>query len=486
MSVTRHGNQLLQNPQQLYHFLSRCQQLSEHKDQTRIVSISLKIDPVDPLAVFQALADVNQPNFYFEKQNRQQNFSPDGQLADGRIAIAAIGAVAQLKTAGQQRFQQVKTFIRSISDQAIIAGDLTSSFAGLHFFCSFAFADQPDATGITDFPGATVFLPKWQISQDQNQSLVVINLALEAGINLESTVADLWQKFEKIRAIRHRFWHPIVEHSDLFSRRDVTTTQHFKQSVRSALEMIQAHRLNKIVLAHAIDVTSPLPFHLTHSLNNLRRLYPDCYVFSVSDGNGRSFMGASPERLVCLHRRQLMTDALAGSAPRGQTGSEDARLANALLSSSKEMHEHQVVVDFITRQLSQLGLQPQSAPLQLLQLSNIQHLHTPIRATVPETVHLLDILAALHPTPAVAGMPRGSACDHIDRFEPFERSLYAAPIGWINHHGDGEFAVGIRSAFIHGCHARLFAGAGIVAGSDPDRELAEVQLKLQALLAALE
>lgn len=239
------------------------------------------------------------------------------------------------------------------------------------------------------------------------------------------------------------------------------------------------------MLAHAVDVVSPLPFDAIASLHNLRKRYPGCYLFATSNGRGQQFIGASPERLVSLRDRQLETDALAGSAPRGQTINDDTNLAKRLLTSAKERHEHQVVSQFIRQQLAQLGLEPQSLPLRLLQLSNIQHLQTPIHARVPADIHLLDIVAALHPTPAVAGMPRAVACDYIRRYEQFARSLYAAPIGWIDHHGDGEFAVGIRSALLNGCHARLFAGAGIVEGSDPDRELAEVQLKLQALLQAL-
>jgi menaquinone-specific isochorismate synthase len=220
-------------------------------------------------------------------------------------------------------------------------------------------------------------------------------------------------------------------------------------------------------------------------LHNLRTLYPDCYIFSLSNGSDQYFLGASPERLVSLQKQLLSTDALAGTAPRGKTTREDAQLANRLLTSPKEMHEHQVVIDFLTRKLTQLGLSPEPFPLRLRQLSNLQHLHTPIRALVPAQVHLLDIVAALHPTPAVAGMPREVTCAEIDRLEPFARSLYAGPIGWVNYQGDGEFAVGIRSALVAGCLARLFAGAGIVQGSDPERELAEVQLKLQALMAAL-
>ncbi|MDE5072184.1 MAG: chorismate-binding protein, partial [Trichodesmium sp. St5_bin8] len=136
--------------------------------------------------------------------------------------------------------------------------------------------------------------------------------------------------------------------------------------------------------------------------------------------------------------------------------------------------------------LQYLGLKPKYLPQpNLLQLSNIQHLWTPINAEVSQNIHLLKILSQLHPTPAVAGVPRDIAQEQIQNFETFDRSLYAAPIGWIDHQGNGEFTVGIRSALIDGERARLYAGAGIVTGSKPDQELAEVQLKLQTLLKAL-
>ena len=221
------------------------------------------------------------------------------------------------------------------------------------------------------------------------------------------------------------------------------------------------------------------------SLYNLRRLYKDCYIFSCNNPSGETFLGASPERLVTVDRNQLETDALAGSAPRGETQLDDRNIAQALLGSIKEVHEHQLVIDFITSQLVALGLEPEMFPATLLQLPNIQHLHTPIRSIVPKTVHILEVVAALHPTPAVAGVPRDLACDQIRSFETFDRSRYAAPIGWIDGEGNGEFAVGIRSAILAGDRARLFAGAGIVQGSNAEHELAEVQLKLQALLRAI-
>jgi menaquinone-specific isochorismate synthase len=179
----------------------------------------------------------------------------------------------------------------------------------------------------------------------------------------------------------------------------------------------------------------------------------------------------------------LQTDALAGSAPRGCSEVEELHLAKDLLANTKERLEHQVVIDFIQQRLRQLGMTPQFLPTQLLQLANIQHLHTPLQAILPEPLHLLDVVAALHPTPAVAGFPQQIACDYIQHHETFSRSRYAAPVGWVDLDGNGEFAVGIRSAIIQKATARLFAGAGIVAGSNPTQEFSEIQLKLQALLS---
>ncbi|NET61638.1 MAG: isochorismate synthase [Symploca sp. SIO2E6] len=270
----------------------------------------------------------------------------------------------------------------------------------------------------------------------------------------------------------------------------------FKSSVISALKSIQANQLSKIVLANAIDVVLPRQFKLVNSLDNLRQTYPDCYIFSTSNGKGQNFIGASPECLVSIQNRQLVTDAIAGSAPRGKTAAEDADLAHRLLCSEKERREHRFVLDFIIERLSELGLKPQMPPTnQLLQLSNIQHLWTPITAQLLTDIHPLEIVAQLHPTPAVAGVPTKMAQEQILALETFDRSLYAAPLGWVDYQGNCEFIVGIRSALIASaqslsdssstCRARLYAGAGIVAGSDPHKELAEIQLKFQALLRAL-
>lgn len=160
-------------------------------------------------------------------------------------------------------------------------------------------------------------------------------------------------------------------------------------------------------------------------------------------------------------------------------------MANLLLKNRKEKREHQAVRDFIIERLRGIGLKPQQLPLQLLKLSNIQHLWTPIYAHLPADIEPLEIVALLHPTPAVAGVSTEIACEKIRYYEKSARSLYAAPLGWVDYEGNCEFIVGIRSALIDGDRAMLYAGAGIVSGSNPDKEFDEVQLKLQSLLKAL-
>ena len=181
----------------------------------------------------------------------------------------------------------------------------------------------------------------------------------------------------------------------------------------------------------------------------------------------------------------MVTDALAGSAPRGKNDFEDQNFGEKLLKSEKEKREHHAVSNFIIECLSALELAPKKASLQLLKLSNIQHLWTPIYADILSDLKPLEIIEKLHPTPAVAGVPIDIACQEIQLSENFDRSLYGAPIGWIDFKKNCEFIVGIRSALIKENEACLYAGTGIVVGSNPEQELVEIKLKFKALLQAL-
>ncbi|WP_414543990.1 isochorismate synthase [Nostoc sp. CCY0012] len=455
----------------LYQFLLTVQENCLKNNCRQIVSISLDIDWVDPLVVLDKLTQANEINFYFENQGKGE-------------AIAAIDTVAKLEIDGKERFTQAEYFIKSCLKNIINFGSTNQSFAKPHFFCYFSFFDQ-NTQADYPFPCATIFLPSWQITVKNQRCVLIKNILINASVNIEKILQNLHSKIELIQSLEY-YSTNLDSLQSKFNKKSVTNATDFKRSVVSILEKIQSSHLNKIVLANALDVNSSSQFNLFKSLDNLRKMHPNCYIFSTSNGKGQNFIGASPERLISINNQKLITDALAGSAPRGKTPVEDAANANRLLNSVKERHEHALVIDFITQRLSQLGLLPQVLAPRLRQLSNIQHLWTPISAIVPVNVHPLKIVSQLHPTPAVAGAARDFACAEIRRYESFERGLYAAPLGWIDASGNCEFIVGIRSALIDGDRARLYAGAGIVAGSNPDKEFAEVQLKLQALLKALD
>ncbi|MBW4689530.1 MAG: isochorismate synthase MenF [Komarekiella atlantica HA4396-MV6] len=452
----------------LYQFLLTVQEKCLKNNSRQIVSISQEINLVDPLVVLNKLTQVNEINFYFEHKGKGE-------------AIAAIDTVTKLQIDGIERFTKAEYFIKSCLKNIINFGNANQPFSGPHFFCYFSFFDKNTQTDYP-FPSATVFLPRWQVAVKNQRCILVTNTIINSSVNIQRVLQTVQGKIEFLQSLES---YPHIDCFPAFRKKSVTNATQFKRSVSSVLEKIRSSHLSKIVLADTLDVRSSSHFNLFKSLNNLRQIHPNCYIFSTSNGKGQNFIGASPERLISINNQQLITDALAGSAPRGKTPAEDAANANRLLNSEKERHEHLLVIDFITQRLSQLGVLPQVLAPRLRQLSNIQHLWTPISAIVPANVHPLKIVAQLHPTPAVAGAARDVACAEIRRYESFERGLYAAPLGWIDSEGNCEFIVGIRSALIDGDRARLYAGAGIVAGSDPDKEFAEVQLKLQALLKAL-
>ena len=253
-------------------------------------------------------------------------------------------------------------------------------------------------------------------------------------------------------------------------------------TIAEAVDRIRAGRLGKVVLAREVIVETNRPIVTADVLGRLRALYPSCMVFSV-DG----FVGASPELLLGREGAGVSSHPLAGTIPRSGDPVADDRLARALLSSDKDRAEHRFVVDQVAAVLAPWcrSLDVPENP-SIVPLRNVSHLGTRVTGQLAAGApSALELARLLHPTPAVAGTPTADALEWIRKAEGFDRDRYAGPVGWVDRHGDGRWAVGIRSAEVDGGRARLFAGVGVVADSDPDDELAETQLKLQALLAAI-
>ena len=246
--------------------------------------------------------------------------------------------------------------------------------------------------------------------------------------------------------------------------------------------------LRKVVLARAqqLEAAPGYRFDALSTAWHLRDQQAGCAIFAWCADDGAAFVGATPELLCRVDGGGLQTSALAGTAPRGRVPAEDEALARALAETAKERHEHRLVVDGIVESLAGLGAEVTvSETPEIRQLQDVQHLETPIAATLPKGLGLLDAVGALHPTPAVGGVPREAALRWLAEHEGLDRGHYAAPIGWMNEAGDGAFFVALRSVLLTPDCAWAFAGAGIVAGSDPSAEWREVNHKLRAVRGAL-
>jgi isochorismate synthase len=244
-------------------------------------------------------------------------------------------------------------------------------------------------------------------------------------------------------------------------------------------------RIDKVVLARRVDLRSPGDLDVANALRRLAASAPESTTYAFRRGT-RTFLGATPERLVRTEGRRFRTVAVAGTIGRGVDAAEDAALARRLLASEKDREEHAIVVDAIRDLLTPVADTLEIAPRPgVMTLRFVQHLVTEVEGTVPEGHGLLALGERLHPTPAVGGDPRDVALSMIDEHEGFDRGWYAGPIGWLGADGDGELCVALRCGIVERTTATLFAGCGIVADSDPDLEWEESRIKLRAVVSAL-
>lgn len=253
--------------------------------------------------------------------------------------------------------------------------------------------------------------------------------------------------------------------------------------IDQAVAAIHAGRLSKVVLARTLVVRRGLPIDAFAMVGRLRDAHPASWVFGWQEGDG-VFVGASPELLVARRGDHVHLSPLAGSAKRSPDPDQDRRLGEALLASAKDRSEHELVIGDVVARLTPLvmGLHRSPTP-QLHRFPSVQHLATPITAST--SARILELAAALHPTPAVGGVPREEAVSFIAAIEGIERGWYTGGIGWADGSGDGELAIGLRCAMVRGETAIAYAGGGIVADSLPAAELEETRLKLRPILDAL-
>lgn len=320
---------------------------------------------------------------------------------------------------------------------------------------------------------ASLVVPARAVRRDRERETWVVGVAPERG------GVDLPEPERFIGATPHEAFEAI-------QLRAAPTPVAYADAVQSAAERIRAGELRKVVLARTLEVAADRAFDPKRLLWRLRAVDPGCFAFAVPVAEG-ALVGASPELLVERRGRNVRANPLAGSAPRFGDPDEDRASGETLLASTKDREEHAVVVDAVAAALGDLcdELDHDRDPI-LLGTANVWHLSTRFRGRLHDPApNALELVALLHPTPAVCGAPRSVARSIIGELESFDRGAYAGPVGWIDASGDGVWAIALRCAELSGRRARLFAGAGIVADSIPAREVEETERKFQALLDAL-
>lgn len=390
----------------------------------------------------------------------------------GGYEHVGLGAIVTLSATGAERFARVSEQARRLF------ADLGGAAERVRLFGGFAFqAGRAGTAAWRPFGEGRFVLPRYAYERagDEAELLVAVTAADLSGANgAESVLAGAAAILDALSAGTEE--RDASAGAPTVSERPESEYFALVGSIRAAIERGD---VEKVVLARRVDVSLPGPVDVARVLRRLSAIAPECLRFAFRAA-GSTFLGATPERLVDKRGMAFDTEAVAGSI---RVGEAPLRL----MESPKERAEQAIVVREVKRTLEPLAEVIDHAPVpEIHRLRHLAHLRTRIRGTLRAPLHVLDLVERLHPTPAVGGVPRARALSWIAEHEPDERGWYSGPIGWFDREGDGEFAVALRSGLFQGASGALYAGGGIVEGSDAASELAETRWKLAALLGALE
>lgn len=418
----------------------------------------------------------------------------------GGSALVGIGVAARLEFRGASGMRDAATLWRELGANATIEDDIGAPGSGLVSFGAFTFSPHSRYPGVLIVPrivvgrrDGTTWITRIRDLDDprpgeaDGNGTETVRTALGRGALGQSGLGRSGAaRQDRLRS--HRVHGPDVPtriplgpEYRLSLRPGALSPEGYRAAVARAVGMIRAGDLSKVVLARDLVGHLPLESDLRRVLAELALGYPDCWTYAV-DG----LIGASPETLVRVHRGRVSARVLAGTVSRGADAASDHEAALALAMSHKDQDEHRYAVQSVSDALRShtSGLEASEHPY-TLKLPNLWHLATDVGGTLADGSISLDLIDALHPTAAVAGAPTARALEVIDELEPFDRGRYAGPVGWVGANGDGEWAIALRGAQLAADGTiTAHAGAGIVAESEPDRELAETTIKFRPVVEA--
>jgi menaquinone-specific isochorismate synthase len=416
-------------------------------------------DPVERIARLAVPAGRIDPFRWLSEQRMFPKVYWSGR--EDRAGVAAVG-IADLREAGVSG--SLSKLLGSLPDSGV---------SGARYYGGARFdpLGQPDEEWAA-FSAYRFVLPRFELHAGETETMLVCNLVLPRNMDDASKIV---QEIEDL-SLPERASGALLP-APIF-REDSPDFQGWRENVERALVAFSEGRLGKVVLARRAEFGFCRDLDPTLLLESLKAATPGCFHFYAEPEDGIAFLGASPERLFRREGRAVESEAVAGTRPRGVSSAEDEGLRDDLLHSAKDRSEH----TYVSKGLRE-ALEPLCEELEIedcvseMMLARGRHLRSKVSGTLRDGVTDAALLAAMHPTPAVGGHPRSEALEHIHALEPFDRGWYAGPVGWIGAE-DSEFAVGIRSGLVRGRTLALFSGAGIVAGSVPDEEWAEIEQKI--------
>jgi salicylate biosynthesis isochorismate synthase len=401
------------------------------------------------------------------------------------FALAGLGQAALLEARGPDRFSEVANAARELGTRAVCddaAGDPAG--AGPVFVGGFAFAhDGGAAPEWSPLAPASLVLPEVSLARHRGEARMTISLVVDGDEAPEALFERVLRRVGELGPAAM----PLLDPDPVERARVVSAAppSHYEHAVERAVERIRAGALEKIVLAREVRVHAGRDHDPGAVLGALREVFPACFCWCVG-APGAAFVGASPELLVRRDGARAQSVALAGTTRRSADPAVDDHLGEQLARSPKEREEQAIVARRIERTLEPVSVWVTVAEQPVLvKVQNVQHLATPIRAQLADPVPVVELAGRLMPTPAVGGEPRAAAMPMIPALEGLDRGWYAGAVGWTDLAEDGEFCVALRCALLRGPLAHLYAGCGIVRDSVPAEELAESEVKLQALLPLL-
>jgi salicylate biosynthesis isochorismate synthase/menaquinone-specific isochorismate synthase len=453
---------------------------SRARARATLASITVELPAgTDPAAVVCASRRAGEPWFLLEQ--------PD----HGRRALACLGAAVELSAGGTERFAETAARWRELSAEAACDAATQVPAGGPVAVGGFAFdADGGRSPHWRGFAPVSLVVPELSLARCERRGETLVRLTLCALVAPDDTTEQhleaLRARVAKLREVALPVLDPAP--TGRFEIVSAMPPEHYEHAVARATELIREGRMEKIVLAREVQVHAgggAPAYDPAAVFAVLREEFPSCFVFCVGRGEA-TLIAASPELLVRREGQRASTVALAGSMRRSADPAVDDHLGEQLLRDASYREEHAIVARRIARTLRPHAVWVAAAPEpELAKVANIQHLATPIRAQLTAPIDALELAGLMHPTPAVGGEPLAAAAPLIPALEGLDRGWYLGAVGWTDAAGDGEFSVTLRCALLQGELARCFAGGGIVRDSVPERELAETEVKLAALLPLL-